>query len=155
MVDAWPNERDDLSIPDHHPIWSFRRHRGEAPTVTFRVEEDEKVQQVDIHLKYGPPLACFDLEYWKEISNGSPTEIKQHQLRKYLHQLRRDIAEEIFGDDSERVKLGTKEILALHPWSQRTWFNFRHTPFGRQNYLERCRQKDLKPYGAHLRADGE
>jgi hypothetical protein len=143
-IDKWPNERDDLSIPNHHLIWSFRRHGDNDPTVTFRVEEDRTARQVGLHSKYCLVLACFDLEYWIEIGNGAPTETKKRQLRKYFYQLRSDAVEEILAAQGNELRLGTKNLTALRDWSIRTWHNYRHTPFGRQQYAIRDASKKVE-----------
>jgi len=155
MLDGWPDEHDDLSIPKRHPIWSFRRNKDDSLIVTLRVEDNQALRQIDIHVKYCPVLACFDLEYWKEIGNATPTEARKLQLRKYLHQLRCDIAEEIFNAPGEHLRLGTKEIMALHAWSHRTWHNFTHSPFGRQAYDKRCQVHNEAPYAKPLTASRE
>src|ERR1700691_2079185 len=155
MLDAWPDPHGDLSTPNQHLIWSFRRHLSDTRTVTLCVEEDRMVRQIAINVKYCPVLACFDVEYWKEMRNGASKDRQYVQLRKYLHQLRRDIVEEIFGVKCDQLRLGTTDLMALHAWSIRTWSNFAHSLNGRQGYESRCKRSGKEPYAKSISLAGE
>jgi len=155
MLDAWPDPHSDLSTPNQHLIWSFRRQPNDAQTVTLRVEEDGMLRQIVINVKYCPALACFDFEYWKEMKDGAPKETEKAQLRKYLHQLQRDIVEEIFSVKCQGLRHGTADIMALHAWSIRTWYNFSHSLNGRQGYEDRCRRYRKEPYAECISLAGE
>jgi hypothetical protein len=96
----------------------------------------------------------LDLEYWKVMGKGIPPEGSQLQLGENLHQWRRDIMEEIFAH-GEDLRPGTKDIVALHAWSDKMWSNRRQPPPSHQGYEIWCRLYDKEPYPERLTATRE
>jgi hypothetical protein len=156
--DMFPSKRA-VTQTDPHLVWKFVIKDWNLITLWVGYDGCE-AKHLDLNLSYLPALACFDIEYWRtmlipDTNQDRVVLLKAQWRQQYMRDLRRAISHEVYAVDGQTLQDGSWKMGTLHQWCIRTWNNYSHSEFGRNQYLSRCREKQIIPYAQELNNDGE
>jgi hypothetical protein len=164
MSTYWPSDWPtvhDLTLAHHHVVWCFSHQNPEEVVWTLEQQPKNLSQDIPVHVKYAPALACFDIQYWHTMdiqdSLTDPAEtLRARMYKKYMQNVRLDLVDSVCSAPPASLVDGSWVTCnSFHEWSIRTCNMYSHSPFVRSQYEEECRKSGRQPYQQRLDIQGE